>query len=921
MGKRLVIAEKKSVAEDIVRAIGGFVDEGEFYESPDYVLSWAFGHLLELAEPEAYDKAFRSWALKNLPILPESFKLKPKEKQKKRLDLIRKLARRKDVDGLINACDAGREGELIFRRLLEYSEADKPTERLWLQSMTTDAIVEGFAHLRPGSEMDSLADAAWCRAVGDWLVGMNATRALTQRLKSRGEREAWSGGRVQTPTLSLLVHREHDILAHEPLPYWKILGYFAFASQQWEGQFQDPSLNVAGDHNRNSSHIFDEARVTALMAGLDVAKVGSATEKRRQSRSNAPLLYDLTTLQRESGYSAKRTLDAAQSLYDTHKVLTYPRTDSKHLPSDYGEKVLEVLNALSADVEFAAHADSILAMGPQNLERVLDTSKVSDHFAIIPTGAVSDKPLSPVEARIYEMVCRRFLAAFMPASVWSVVERTVDVDAGAEIAHFVTSKRMLEVPGWEAAYGKEVGHGANLPALPEGGPVMVEHERSELTAHETSPEARYSESTLLAAMENADREVDDTEFAAAMRGSGLGTPATRADIIENLIKKQYVRRVDKRLRPTSKAMRLMDVLHRVDAGALASAELTGQWEFSLAQVQRGELGRDEFHGRLNAYVVQFVEALRTFDHHALYQSEPDLGTCPACNEGKVVESVWGYHCTRNTGADSECSLMIWKDRSGRYIDRKTATALVLNKQVGPIDGFTDRFGRTLTGSLFLEFDDEKGRWGLRTEFGAPVEGEEAEEELGELGPCPEHEGCAIVETNLRYVCRKLYTGEVKKNAPTLPRKVCQREMSHEEASAFFGAEGRTEILDEFVSKRGRNFRGALVRKPTGKHGFEFPPRPGAEAAAEGSADAKTPAAKKAPAKKAPAKKPAAKKPAAKAKVATKAEADAPKPAAKKAPAKKAPANTGAPVVAAKKRSAKKPAAKRAAAADAEEPHA
>jgi DNA topoisomerase-3 len=858
LGKRLVIAEKPSVGRDIAATLGGFVDHDEYLESDDWIVTWALGHLLELAEPEEYDKALRSWSIKLLPIIPETFQVRPKEGQKKRLDLIQKLGARKDVDGLVNACDAGREGELIFRRIVAHTGlSGKPTERLWLQSMTAGAIRTAFTQLLPGSQLDRLADAAWLRAVGDWLVGMNATRALTQRLKSRGEQESWSAGRVQTPTLALMVRREREIQAHIPRVYWEISATFhrdgagtPAATHSWQGRCWDgeakarASASGEDEADHRPTRLFDRARVDAVLAALAQPTSVVASEKRRKSKQAPPLLFDLTSLQRESNrrftLSAKRTLDAAQRLYEQHKLLTYPRTDSRYLPADYADTVRATLDALATHApatatmgDIAPLASAIASAGPLQLDRNLDGAKVSDHFAIIPTGNPPTTQLSGDDARVYELVVRQFLAAWMGPATWSQVERTVVVRGPSpEPFKFRTQARTLDIPGFLAALGQEADDETPLPPLVPGQDevdgLAVGLERWSDDQKETRPPPRYSEAQLLRMMETAGEQVDQEELSDAMRGRGLGTPATRAETIEKLVGALYIRRLEGKLAPTSKAMRVMDVLERADAGALTSPKLTGEWQFALDQVEHGLQDRAPAHEALVQYTRSIVQSLAGFDHDALYAADPSVGTCPACG-GAVQESAWGYRCRNNTGAGSACAFMVWKDRAGRYIDRDLVRRLLAERTVADVDGFVDRSGRrALTGTLKLDFDQEKGRWTVQTVFGASsVAGEEV---VGAaLFDCPcGNEGCSVIETNQRYVCRRVLEG-VDRVGPTLPKSVCSREIAVEEAEVFFSAAAKTVLLENFISKRNRPFKGYLVRKPNGKYGFEFPEREGQRA--------------------------------------------------------------------------------------------
>jgi DNA topoisomerase-3 len=875
--RRLVITEKPSVARDIAAALGGFIEEDEFLESEDFVVTWAVGHLLELAEPGEYDPKYRSWSIKNLPILPEVFQLRPREGQKKRLDKIQKLARRKDVVGLVNACDAGREGELIYRRIIEYCGLDDlPQQRLWLQSMTKQAIRDAFDDLRPGRDLDPLADAAYLRSVGDWLVGMNATRALTQRLKSRGEREAWSAGRVQTPTLGILVAREREILAHVPQPFWEIVASFVhdtgdghtFEARYWDASRGGATEGDEDDGDRRPNRVFDADEVERIKKALEAGPRGAASEKRKKSRQAPPLPFDLTSLQREANrrfsMSARRTLDAAQRLYEAHKVLTYPRSDSRHLPGDYGPTVdglLQALGNMNTIGEVAGIASRVAAAGPQNLGRILDSTKVRDHFAIIPTGNPVPAGLSGDDERIWDLAVRQFVASLMGPATWATVERFVEVPAEGRPARFRTTARSLEVPGFLEALGQQAGFGTTLPPLrpgqDEASGVGVGLQDFAVEAKETRPPGRYNEAQLLRMMETAGERVDDEELSEAMKERGLGTPATRADTIERLVSTTYARRVGGKLVPSSKAMRLFDVLERVAARGLASPALTGEWEYALNQVAIGARSRSDVQTALIDYTKEITEKLVGFEHEDLYDGDPPLGICPN-DGGKVVESVWGYRCENNLGKGEGCDFMIWKDRFGRFIDRSLATRLLHGGTVGPIEGFVDRGGREmLTGTLTLRKDVEKG-WVLDAAIGAAVptgeQGEEPPEEIvGPAFPCPDHPDCRIVETTRRWVCERVLDGR-ERTGPVLPKKVCLRELQPEEVAGYFSEEARTVMLEGFTSKRGRPFTGQLVRKATGKHGFEFPerpPRPGRtpKATPEGDgAPAKKGAKKKAPKK-------------------------------------------------------------------------
>jgi DNA topoisomerase-3 len=851
LGKSLVITEKPSVAQDIAAALGGFTDCDGYLESDSRVVTFAVGHLYELLPPEELDPRFKRWTLDALPILPDEFRYRAKEGQSDRLRTIKKLLQRPDVDRVVNACDAGREGELIFREIVEQLGGTKPVERLWLQSMTEDSIRDGFARLRPGEELEGLADAAHCRARSDWLIGMNATRALTKRLKSRKEKTAWSAGRVQTPTLSMLVGRELEVLAHVPRPYWRVPASFEHAGQPFAATWFDPGFQAGADDEARDDRIFDLARAEAIVA-RGRAGEGLASETRKPSRESAPPLFDLTSLQREGnrrfGWSARRTLSAAQRCYERHKLLTYPRTDSRCLPSDYRPTVGRALEALEGASEqgdgfedYAAAAARLRAAGLRNEERVFDDRGVSDHFAIIPTGRLPAEPLTGDDRRLFDLVVRRFLGAFHGPAVWERVERVTVVSGES----FRTRARFLKEQGWRSVLpaGTEEDAERELPALAPGrdeaSGVPVANRGAELEAEQTKPLPRITEARLLSLMENAGSQIEDEDIAAALHEKGIGTPATRADIIENLIAKGYVLRVDKALRPTVKGIRLIDTLRRIHADRLTSPELTGDIEFHLLEVEKGNRTAADFMDEIRSYACEIVDRARSFEYGDLYDANDVLGPCPRCG-GPVIEMAWFYRCREVPGRppEEDCPMRFWKDTSGRYVDRNSLQALLRDGRTGPLDGFVARSGRTYRAAL--EIDREA--WQVKVRSLGWNEGEGASDEPEyevnpePVGRCPVDEECSVVETPKQFVCERTLQREELARAATgtgeelpkgcafvLPRTVCKREITREEAAVYL-RDKRTELLTEFTSRFGRPFSATLVLKENGRHGFEFQPR-------------------------------------------------------------------------------------------------
>jgi len=853
---KLVIAEKPSVAQDLVKVLDDEFKQREgFWEGRKYLVSWAVGHMLELAEPEDYDPELKRWSLEKLPILPERFQRKVRSGQSKQLKVLKRLAKRADVEELVNACDAAREGELIFREIQEYVGVDKPVRRLWLQSMTPESIRQAFTEMKDAHAYDGLGAAALCRSEADWLIGMNATRALTRRLKGRKERGVWSAGRVQTPTLALLVHREMKVLAHVPKPFWRLRGRFRVGDHEYEGLWR----RRRGARDGEKIWELDEADAirAACLGGPDeeagrVPPPARAREEVSESRRPAPPLHSLSTLQREAnarfGMSASRTLNAAQRLYEQFKLITYPRTDANALPADYRGHVAKVVGVLAGqDVRGCFHeaergeaiqeaARVIRDGGRRNERRNFDDSKVSDHFAIVPTGTLPNSPLGGDDARIYELILRRFLAAFMEPSTWQKVVRETEVLVPAGPQSFFTESNRLIRPGWQLVDRRppaaELLPDLGVPPGETAAVTVLEVLREE---DATRPPRRYTEAGLLQAMEKASdldldqhSEIEDAEVLETLRQKGLGTPATRADIIEGLIARGYVLRSGKSLRPTAKGIMLIDVLQRVQADHLAKAELTAEMEFHLYQVEQGQRRREDYMAEVADSVRDLVERMRGFDYEDLYRDEPPVGHCPV-DGAPMVETLRSYRCS-----NPEHGWTLWKEHRGRFINRPVAEKILADGDSGPLEGFIGFRGRPYAGRLRLK---RHGEGDPVLEF-EPVrefrtaEGEEAvaPEEISfpvdpePLGPCGRCGEGVVVETPTHYVCRR--DGGEEGCGARLPRSVCKREMRREEALPFFGEEGHTDWFEDFTSRKGRPFTARLVRRPDGRHAFEFKPRSG-----------------------------------------------------------------------------------------------
>jgi DNA topoisomerase-3 len=719
MAKTLVIAEKPSVGRDLARILPGPFEKksgaGEkterWLEGPEHIISWAVGHLVQLAEPDEYDDKFKKWRMADLPIVPPKFKLVVRdERSQKQMSVVKTLLKRDDVDLVINACDAGREGELIFAYLYEKAGAKLPVKRLWLNSMTNDAMREGFAHLRNGEELAKLEDAARSRSEADWIVGMNATRAATIRLRSSFD-GAVSLGRVQTPTLAILTRREEEIRAFVPEPYWLVDAQFAAdGPRAYEGRFH------AGAQPRIATAEEAEA-VAAAVRGQQ----GEITKLEKTKRTEkAPLLYDLTSLQREAntrfGFSARRTLAAAQRCYEEHKALTYPRTSSRYLTSDMVPELKEVAGHVGERPEYSKAAQYVNGLDLLPLSRVVDDAKVGDHHAIIPTNSSHklDK-MSDDDRRIYDMVARRFLAVFHPDAVFenTRIETTVSEHI------FRTRGKVLVVPGWRGVYGEEAddgnareeedeGRDQSLPKLEKG--EVVEPRGVEVLAKETKPPRRYSDASLLGAMETAGKLVDDDELREVMKESGIGTPATRAAIIERLIDVGYVERDGRSLVPTEKGM---NVIRLLGDHPLTSPSLTGDWEQRLAAIEAGEQERKVFM----ADIAKFAEfTVGDLDGKLKDVRIPraNLGPCPICGND-IIENRKGYSCWSRE--DPGCGFVIWKSKAGKNLPAAVAKELIARgKTEKPVTGFKGRSGRSFRARLAL-VQNEEGR--MRVEFDEP----------------------------------------------------------------------------------------------------------------------------------------------------------------------------------------------------------
>jgi DNA topoisomerase-3 len=809
MGKTLVIAEKPSVATDIAKVLKAPRDKSkDFFENDEYVVSSAVGHLLELAVPEKHDIKRGKWSFDKLPHLPPQFTLKPIVKSESRLKVLKRLMKRKDVDTLVNACDAGREGELIFRYIIQHTKAKQPSKRLWLQSMTPAAIREGFTQLRDDESMLPLAAAATCRSEADWLVGINGTRAMTAFNSKGGGFFLTTVGRVQTPTLAVVVEREQAIKDFISRDYWEAHATFQAEAGEYTGRWFDENFKRdEEDTHKRAERIWDQAKATTIKSTCE-GQPGEVTEESKPSKQAPPLLFDLTTLQRDAnsrfGFSARNTLAIAQALYERHKVCTYPRTDSKALPEDYPPTVRKTLEQLAAG-HYGQLADKVLKndwVVPGN-KRIFNNAKISDHFAIIPT-LQAPKNLKEQEQKVYDLIVKRFLAVFYPSAEFEVTTRITRV----QNEPFKTEGKVMTKPGWYEIYGRDQ-QGETL--TPVKSDETVKTTEVEVEGKETKPPARYSEATLLSAMEHAGRLVDDEELREAMSEKGLGTPATRANIIEELIRHKYLVRENRELIPTAQAFQLITLLNGLDVEALSKPELTGDWENKLHEIERGKLDRESFMDEIRSMTEEIVNRAKRYENDTIPGDYAELTTpCPKCG-GLIKENYRRFSCSK-----ADCDFDFGKAMGGRFFEIPEVEELLTNRTIGPLQGFRSKMGRPFAAIIHVT-DEQK----VEFDFGNDEEEEtpdfSGQEPIGKCLAC----GANVFEHGMRFVCEK--TPEKKCKFST-GKVILQREMKREEVSKLLET-GKTDLLEKFISKKGRPFKAYLVWDEKKKQtAFEFEPR-------------------------------------------------------------------------------------------------
>lgn len=854
MSKTLIIAEKPSVATDLSKAlakapeVGKFEKKGKgrdiYFENDGFIITSAVGHLVELKMPQGpIGKNGKPrnlpWNFDVLPAIPKKFELQPIEQSETRLKQVLRLARRKDVSTIINACDAGREGELIFRYILELGNIDKPVKRLWMQSMTQGAILDAWKNLRSDEDMQDLADAAKCRSESDWLVGLNSTRALTCFRSRHGGFNITAAGRVQTPTLAILARRENEIREFIPEPYSEVHADFSVEKGDYAGRWineawkRDPKV----PHSR-PERIWKKEDAEAIRARCE-GQTGTVTEVQKPTKQASPQLYDLTTLQREAssryGFSAKRTLQVAQALYEKYKMLTYPRTDSRYLPEDYLGQVHSTVDSIAGQGgELGKHAKHAVAeklIVPS--KRVFNNAKISDHFAIIPTGRFVK--MDEAAEKIFELVTKRFLAVFYPSAEFLNTRRITRITSPNATDAFLTTGKILVKPGWLAVYGRQPGVAAGkdeLCAVSEGETANLTH--IEVKHDETKPPARFNEATLLSAMEGAGKLIDDEELREAMADRGLGTPATRAATIEGLLRQKYIERDGRDLHVTRRGLRLIEITSELGIESLASPSMTGDWESKLRQMEHGELSRPEFMGEIIEFTSDIVNKAKKYTAELKNKVFPDLiATCPNCQADKLKTTDATYSCY-----DPECGFQMSKYIASRILNEDEARELLEKKFVGPLEGFKSRFNRPFDAALELKQEVSKtgklGKWKVSFVFddGDNERDELTDDQIVATVTTPDGKEAIIHETNKAWYVLSI-TNKDNPDGIRISRTILQCELPTEQGIKLI-EKGKTDLIKGFISKRTKRAFSAYLTfdHKTGKIGFEFEPRKAAKKAAQ-----------------------------------------------------------------------------------------
>ena len=829
MPKQLIIAEKPSVAADLARVLGkkyGKMTKDETvggFSNDKFIVTSAVGHLVEQKKPQTKDGKSLPWKMEYLPVMPEEMELEPIARSADRLRKILKLARSKEVTSLVNACDAGREGELIFRNIVRFGGIKKPLFRLWMQSMTDESILEAWNSLKNNEEMLALADAAVCRSEADWLVGLNSTRALTVLQSAAGGFHVTPTGRVQTPTLAILAARQKETLAFEPETYYEVHAEFHVKEGTYTGKWMNPDFKRDETQPQKTRERIWDAKLAAEIAERCKGREAEVQETKKPVSMPAPLLFDLTSLQKEAsnrfGFSASRTLQLAQECYEKHKVLTYPRTDSKFLPNDYLRVAGATVHSIAEHLpEYAPFAQSILdrkSIRPS--KRVFDSSKVSDHFAIIPTGRFVN--LSGDAARIFNLVVQRFLGVFMPNAEYEDTER-LSIISGPETKDcFVTHGRVLLHAGWRTLYfASDRKKKDELCAVEPGERAAAS--ALEVVEDRTKPPAAYTEATLLTAMENAGKLVEDDELASAMKERGLGTPATRASIIEGLLAQEYIARDGKDLVATRRGMELIDLLGKIGIEGLSSPELTGEWEYRLKQMENGKLKRKDFMRDIRTYTRDIVTSVQNYMQTG---KNPDLPIiCPSCGEKGLSSRVDSVICRH-------CKFKLRRNLAGLNLSDALIEQLITEGSLPVMDGFRSKFGKNFrAGIKLIKPSSEKRAWKTEFYFDEDDKKDDSNETASRI---------SLGEVEVQGFGKKeLFETEKNWIIPDLPKKsgngsfsvarfILGKEITSDQLLTILST-GKSELISGFISQRTQRPFDAFLVLDVARGGisFEFPPR-------------------------------------------------------------------------------------------------
>ena len=843
MSKILIIAEKPSVATDLAKVLskelGKFEKKGKdrntYFESDQAIISSAVGHLVELKMPSGPNGKKLPWGIKHLPVIPESFEIQPIAKSESRLNLLKRLIKRKEVDTVINACDAGREGELIFRYVIQISGSDKPLKRMWMQSMTNNSIISAFKSLRDDDQMIPLAQAALCRSESDWLVGLNGTRALTAFNSRHGGFNVTTAGRVQTPTLVILSEREREIRNFSSTDYWEVLAEFETDNGSYGGKwFQEDFKKDENNEKLKADRIWTEDEAQEIIERCE-GKPGVIEENKKPAKQAPPQLFDLTTLQREAsskfGFSARNTLGIAQSLYERHKLLTYPRTDSKCLPEDYIDTISKHISGFANSISSASLEQQIIDSSSKVInngwikpnKRIFNNAKISDHFAIVPTGKVPTAALKEQEQKIFDLVTKRLIAIFFPSAEFETTRRITRIENDS----FLTTGKVLVEPGYLEVYGRKAGVATEKNELiPAETGDKAKTSSIEIIAEETKPPARFNEATLLGAMETAGKRIDDEELKDAMKERGLGTPATRAAIIEGLIAHKYLFRHEQQKRDlvvSNKGLALIDLLDDIGIDALRSPEMTGDWEYKLKQMETGKLSREVFMEEIKNLTEEIVNRTSLKIEELSNRVFDDLhATCPDCQEKELKQTDGSYECK-----EAECKFKLNKHIASHEITPELAKALLEQGRIGPFETFKNRFGQAFTAELQMA-QGARGGWKPEFIFEGDEEREEESKNLTDdqlLTEASLEDGTTVkvYETDKAYICPDM-ASDKQKGGTRISKEILKKELPRDQMIKLF-VEGKTEVIDGFISKKGRPFKAnLLLDKSTGKLGWEFPPR-------------------------------------------------------------------------------------------------